>query len=231
MMADLLLCLQFNTHSVTESTDGLKRNSKAVLFENKIRPIGSAIYPNFALLNHSCDQNTSKYFAGDTVVVVASKNISAGEEVTENYFPMAQVIPRAERRSWLSDHYWFDCLCSSCQTNMPPLENISTECTKLVCGTNHCTGLLSGGGRCSTCGTQSADLQIRRNKIRELEEELEKLRLSMDPSNSRQQRLKDFEETTKLWGSLESSVRHPYKGLYRGEQVFWKALRITFGNK
>ena len=31
--------------------------------------------------------------------------------------------------------------------------------------------------------------------------------------------------------SLESSVRHPYKGLYRGEQVFWKALRITFGNK
>ena len=37
MMADLLLCLQFNTHSVTESTDGLKRNSKAMLFENKIR--------------------------------------------------------------------------------------------------------------------------------------------------------------------------------------------------
>merc|ERR1711994_1199987 len=90
------------------------------------RPIGSAIYPNFALVNHSCDQNTYKYFAGNKLVVVASKNISVGEEVTENYFPMAQVIPRPERRSWLSQHYWFDCLCSACQTNIPTIEKIST---------------------------------------------------------------------------------------------------------
>ena len=89
MMVELLLCLQFNTHSVTESTDILNVNKKLGMFDNKIRsvyiaindrmnnfyfrPIGSAIYPNFALVNHSCDQNTYKYFAGNKLVVVASK--------------------------------------------------------------------------------------------------------------------------------------------------------------
>ena len=88
-MVELLLCLQFNTHSVTESTDSLNVNKKLGMFDNKIRsvyiaindqmnnfyfrPIGSAIYPNFALVNHSCDQNTYKYFAGNKLVVVASK--------------------------------------------------------------------------------------------------------------------------------------------------------------
>ena len=38
-----------------------------------VRVIGSAIYPTFALVNHSCDQNTYKYFAGNTVIVIASK--------------------------------------------------------------------------------------------------------------------------------------------------------------
>ena len=120
-------------------------------YKMNFRPIGSAIYPNFALLNHSCDQNTSKYFAGDTVVVVASKvrltsrisnrfvlklqNISAGEEVTENYFPMAQVIPRAERRSWLSDHYWLvSCiLTSELQMSLMSGSTVSAPAVRPTC--------------------------------------------------------------------------------------------------
>ena len=30
---------------------------------------------------------------------------------------------------------------------------------------------------------------------------------------------------------LTNMVKHPYRGLYLGEQTFWKAIRITFGNK
>ena len=37
------------------------------------RIVGNALYPTFALFNHSCNNNTYKYFAGNTVVVVASK--------------------------------------------------------------------------------------------------------------------------------------------------------------
>lgn len=38
-----------------------------------LRLVGNALYPTFALFNHSCDNNTYKYFAGNKVVVVASK--------------------------------------------------------------------------------------------------------------------------------------------------------------
>ena len=44
----------------------------------KNRPIGTAIYPALALLNHSCDPNIIKYFRGPTVVAVASRAILAG---------------------------------------------------------------------------------------------------------------------------------------------------------
>ena len=53
--------------------------------------VGHALYPTLCLLNHSCDNNVYKYFAGDTVVVIAHKNILEGEEVTEEYFPSVQV--------------------------------------------------------------------------------------------------------------------------------------------
>ena len=42
-------------------------------FENRTAIIGSAVFPTFALFNHSCDSNTYKYFVGNKLVVVASK--------------------------------------------------------------------------------------------------------------------------------------------------------------
>ena len=73
----------------------------------------------------------------------------------------------------------------------------------------------------------------------------------MDPNNKNEKNLTDFEETKEVWGRqvliynnmiykykrsfffsrLTKMVKHPYRGLYLGEQTFWKALRITFGNK
>ena len=38
---------------------------------------------------------------------VPVQNILPGQEVTENYYPLAQVIPRPVRRSWLREHYWW----------------------------------------------------------------------------------------------------------------------------
>ena len=46
----------------------------------KNRPIGTAIYPALALLNHSCDPNIIKYFKGPIVVAVASRAISKGNQ-------------------------------------------------------------------------------------------------------------------------------------------------------
>ena len=97
LMVELIQKMQFNTHAITEATDFLpakyvmhshqdtldlhksnflKRCRKLIMngeFENRTRVIGTAIYPTFALFNHSCDNNTYKYFVGDKVYVVASK--------------------------------------------------------------------------------------------------------------------------------------------------------------
>ena len=42
-------------------------------YEDKMRPTGHGLYPTASLLNHSCDANTYKYFAGNCLVLVASK--------------------------------------------------------------------------------------------------------------------------------------------------------------
>ncbi len=56
--------------------------------------VGSAVFPLLALLNHSCDQNVTKYNLGSSVVAVAARDIKRGEEVSENYFPHHAYIPR-----------------------------------------------------------------------------------------------------------------------------------------
>lgn len=60
---------------------------------------------------------------------------------------------------------------------------------------------------------------------------MEQLRLSLDSNMKNEQKLDHFEEIKEVWGRLDSMVTHPYKGLYIGEQVFWKALRMAFGNQ
>ena len=56
--------MQWNTHSVTE--DGLDKPKESgdenaiVQFENALSSVGNGLFPTYALLNHSCDNNVSK---------------------------------------------------------------------------------------------------------------------------------------------------------------------------
>ena len=56
--------MQWNTHSVVEDDldkprDPLEENS-IVQFENSLSSIGNGLFPTYALLNSSCDNNVSK---------------------------------------------------------------------------------------------------------------------------------------------------------------------------
>ena len=44
---------------------------------------------------------------------------SLTKKVTDNYFPPAMVMPREERRDWLSSHYMFRCCCNACAIDQP----------------------------------------------------------------------------------------------------------------
>merc|ERR1712192_28362 len=128
--------MQWNTHSVVEGMSDPEETQEPI-FENRIKSIGKGLYPTFALLNHSCENNTSKYFIGDLVVVQASKTIQKGEEVTENYHPIAMVMERDERQKDLESSYNFVCACKACVNNLPTIrqlpleENLTIEATKV----------------------------------------------------------------------------------------------------
>ena len=80
VLVDILQLLRYNTHAIIEhfKLEPTEENQKQIWKQWKNRPIGTAIYPALALLNHSCDPNIIKYFKGPTVVAVASRAILTG---------------------------------------------------------------------------------------------------------------------------------------------------------
>ena len=70
------------------------------------------MYPLAAMLNHACVPTAVRVFCGDTMVVHALINVTAGQELCWPYLPPTQ--PYALRRSTLQDKYGFRCQCERC---------------------------------------------------------------------------------------------------------------------
>jgi len=81
-------------------------------------PIGEAVYPHAALLNHSCSPNcVLRYKIGvesspPKLEIVACKDISRGEELLHSYVDL--VLPTEARRKRLMETHGFICGCSRC---------------------------------------------------------------------------------------------------------------------
>jgi len=71
-----------------------------------------ALFPHLSALNHSCNPNTSVWYAKDKVLVLARRNMAKGEEVCVSYTPVAN--DRVQRRAKLS-FYGFECRCERCE--------------------------------------------------------------------------------------------------------------------
>ena len=50
-----------------------------------VRVVGVGIYPTLSLFNNSCDVNTTKYHDGVREIMLARRNIRAGEEISDFY--------------------------------------------------------------------------------------------------------------------------------------------------
>lgn len=75
------------------------------------------LYPKVALINHDCRPNVLNTDAVDKVtggykrIIVAARDIAAGEELVTTYIPL--LADTANRRARLVQ-YGFTCMCSSC---------------------------------------------------------------------------------------------------------------------
>ena len=76
--------------------------------------LGGAIYSSISMTNHSCYANTARYNIGSSCVLRATRSISSGEEVLDNYGYLFRTTPVVEREAGLYNQYKFHCTCEAC---------------------------------------------------------------------------------------------------------------------
>lgn len=110
-----LLQLRANTIAVRH----VSRPSSAPIApgESTDEQVALAVYRTACMANHSCEPNAFVSFSreGGRALLVALRQISAGEQVTISYFPLAQRMPDTRARQECLQHkYSFTCQCSAC---------------------------------------------------------------------------------------------------------------------
>ena len=189
--------------------------------------IGNAIYSSFAFLNHSCNPNTIKYWEGDRMVVVASQAIRRGQEVTDNYGMHFLNTGRGRRRDWLRDNYWFPCSCEACEGEWPVREQLSDSAETVFCVQKECDGLMSR--------TNTDTWACQCGKTRDNDQMKTFLSAQVMKTMNAAQYILDDESAKNIYKNILDDiytvVSHPWKGLIMPEQLFWKAIRMTNGNK
>ncbi|XP_043723538.1 methyltransferase FGSG_00040 [Telopea speciosissima] len=73
---------------------------------------GVGIWMLASFINHSCDPNARRLHIGDHLVIHASKDIKAGDEITFAYF---DVLLPLNKRSEMSKTWGFYCKCKRCK--------------------------------------------------------------------------------------------------------------------
>ncbi|CAN2387425.1 SET and MYND domain containing 2a [Pristimantis euphronides] len=82
--------------------------------DEELSHLGSAIFPDVALMNHSCCPNVIVTYKGTVAEIRAVQEISAGDEVFTSYIDL--LYPTEDRNDRLKDSYFFTCDCNECST-------------------------------------------------------------------------------------------------------------------
>uniref|UniRef100_A0A2D4M4L1 N-lysine methyltransferase SMYD2 n=3 Tax=Micrurus TaxID=8634 RepID=A0A2D4M4L1_9SAUR len=82
--------------------------------DEELSHLGSAIFPDVALMNHSCCPNVIVTYKGTVAEVRAVQEIEAGDEIFTSYIDL--LYPTEDRNDRLKDSYFFTCDCRECFT-------------------------------------------------------------------------------------------------------------------
>lgn len=103
--------------------------STSSMLDNKVAPSHSCgLWVQASYINHSCNNNAMRTFAGDLMIVRASKDIDAGCEVTWDYVDTGGTTYKdieEKLKPW-----GFSCTCSICQDGRAtPTSVIAQRCS------------------------------------------------------------------------------------------------------
>ena len=117
------LSIPYNVHSVYRVGGDISGSIP-------LTQVGAGIYPDSILLNHSCAGNTTRFFVGNKILLVAKRAIAKGEEVTNNYGIHHEQMPTGKRKERLKCDYVFECACEACERDYPVLAGIEDKLSK-----------------------------------------------------------------------------------------------------
>ena len=87
---------------------------KSNAFYSTDKQFAPGVYPTAARLNHSCSPNVGYDFSGWTMRMYTSRDIKAGEELSDCYSDVVYHNAITERGVFLKMRYGFDCACRAC---------------------------------------------------------------------------------------------------------------------
>ncbi|XP_071238214.1 N-lysine methyltransferase SMYD2-A-like isoform X2 [Salvelinus alpinus] len=82
--------------------------------DEELSHLGSAVFPDVALMNHSCSPNVIVTYKGTEAEVRAVQDIQPGDEIFNSYIDL--LYPTDDRNERLRDSYFFTCVCNECAT-------------------------------------------------------------------------------------------------------------------
>ncbi|XP_078130953.1 N-lysine methyltransferase SMYD2-B isoform X2 [Sander vitreus] len=82
--------------------------------DDELSHMGTAVYPDVALINHSCLPSVIVTYKGTSAEVRAVKNMNPGDEVLISYIDL--LYPTDDRNNRLREFYYFTCQCQECKT-------------------------------------------------------------------------------------------------------------------
>ncbi|XP_047429691.1 N-lysine methyltransferase SMYD2-B [Mugil cephalus] len=82
--------------------------------DDELSHMGTAVYPDVALINHSCAPSVIVTYNGTTAEVRAVQDMKPGDEVLISYIDL--LYPTDDRNMRLRESYYFTCDCQDCKT-------------------------------------------------------------------------------------------------------------------
>ncbi|KAI3364308.1 hypothetical protein L3Q82_011106 [Scortum barcoo] len=98
--------------------------------DDELSHMGTAVYPDVALINHSCVPSVIVTYKGTSAEVRAVQDMKPGDEVLISYIDL--LYPTDDRNNRLRESYYFTCECQECKSRSkaPPL--VSVPCLDSV---------------------------------------------------------------------------------------------------
>lgn len=89
-------------------------NTTGGMIEHQEIAVGSAVYAQASMFNHSCAPNAFATFDGPRITIRCSEEITEGDEINISYGPLATRHTTIDRQNELAEKYRFQCNCRAC---------------------------------------------------------------------------------------------------------------------